>query len=71
MAYVATHTARQSGFVIGLTKLAKAIGTEIKNRRVYKSTYRELSALSAHELDDLGINRGDIARIAFEAAYGK
>ena len=40
-------------------------------RRVYRQTLRELNALSTRDLNDLGISRGMISRIAMEAAYGK
>lgn len=36
---------------------------------VYRTTVSELEALSARELDDLGINRGTIRAIAYKAAY--
>ena len=39
--------------------------------RVYRETVRELSALSARELADLGMNRSMITRAALDAAYGK
>ena len=37
---------------------------------VYRQTFNELSALSDRELADLGVARSEIARVAFEAAYG-
>ena len=37
-------------------------------RRVYNKTYAELNALSTRELDDLGISRSMISRLAHEAA---
>ncbi len=40
----------------------------LENRRVYLRTLRELSSCTDRELDDLGIARGDIYRIAREAA---
>lgn len=40
-------------------------------RRVYRQTYTELSNLTTRELDDLGIARSMIRRLATEAAYGK
>ncbi len=43
----------------------------LEKRRIYRQTVRELSALSTRELNDLGINRSMISRIAMEAAYGK
>ncbi|TVR44197.1 MAG: DUF1127 domain-containing protein [Rhodobacteraceae bacterium] len=38
-------------------------------RRVYNRTHAELSQLSTRELDDLGISRSMITRLAQEAAY--
>lgn len=38
--------------------------------RLYRRTFNELSGLSARELDDLGISRSSIRRIALESAYG-
>lgn len=35
-----------------------------KNWRRYNQTVRELSRLNNHELDDLGISRADIERVA-------
>jgi len=34
-------------------------------------TVRELNALTARDLDDLGINRSMITRLAHEAAWGE
>jgi len=39
--------------------------------RTYRNTLNELDALTARELEDLGINRSAIRQIALEAAYGK
>ena len=39
-------------------------------RAVYRQTVRELNALTTRDLDDLGINRTMITRLAREAAYG-
>jgi uncharacterized protein YjiS (DUF1127 family) len=36
--------------------------------RRYRETVRELQSLSPHELNDLGIRRGDISRLAREAS---
>lgn len=36
--------------------------------RRYRDTVRELQNLSTHELNDLGIQRGQIGRLAREAA---
>ena len=39
--------------------------------RTYRRTLNELSSLSKRELDDLGLNRSEIARVAMDAAYGR
>lgn len=39
-------------------------------RAVYRQTVRELSALTSRELNDLGLSRSMITRIAQEAAWG-
>jgi uncharacterized protein YjiS (DUF1127 family) len=44
------------------------VASRLKAYRKYQETYRELSRLSKRELDDLGIARADIARIARQAA---
>ncbi|MEN0079272.1 MAG: DUF1127 domain-containing protein [Pseudomonadota bacterium] len=38
--------------------------------RIYRQTYNELSALPTRDLDDLGIGRAEIKRLALEAAAG-
>ena len=40
----------------------------LENRRVYLRTLRELSSCTDRELHELGIDRGDIIRIARQAA---
>ncbi len=61
-------TARPSGlFVSFFAELRDSIA----RRRVYNKTYAELSQLSSRELDDLGISRSMISRLAYEAAYEK
>jgi uncharacterized protein YjiS (DUF1127 family) len=41
----------------------------LAKRRVYRATIFELSALSNRDLNDLGIPRSNIKRLAMEAAY--
>ncbi len=69
MAYVA-NTAKTSHSENALRGLFARISDRLARRRVYKRTYLELSNLSTRELDDLGISRAMITRLAFEAAYG-
>ena len=42
--------------------------TRYRRWRRYRETVRELESLSSHELNDLGINRGEISRLAREAS---
>ena len=54
-------------------KLSSVIDRIQDNRAraaVYRQTIRELNALTARDLADLGIHRSMISRIAHEAAYG-
>lgn len=54
-------------------KLSSVIARIQDNRAraaVYRQTIRELNALTARDLADLGIHRSMISRIAHEAAYG-
>ncbi|MFY0310269.1 DUF1127 domain-containing protein [Leisingera sp. D0M16] len=37
--------------------------------RLYRKTVSELSELSARDLADLGLNRSEIKRVAYQAAY--
>ena len=37
--------------------------------RLYRKTVNELSALSGRDLADLGLNRSEIKRVAYQAAY--
>ena len=46
----------------GYLKEAKEL---LIQREKSRQTYKELSALSDKELNDIGINRGDIQRIAY------
>lgn len=39
--------------------------------RAYRRTFAELSELSNYELNDLGINRSELTRVAYEATYGQ
>jgi uncharacterized protein YjiS (DUF1127 family) len=41
----------------------------LAKRKVYRATLFELSTLSDHDLNDLGIPRSNIKRLAMEAAY--
>lgn len=49
-------------------KWSEARRAERARREAYRRTANELSALTTRELDDLGIARSDIDRVALEAA---
>ncbi|WP_394328596.1 DUF1127 domain-containing protein [Rhodobacter xanthinilyticus] len=55
----------------GFTRFFAGLSEALARRKVYRQTLRELKALSARELADLGIHRSMITRVAQEAAYGK
>lgn len=47
---------------------ANTIMNRYRRWRRYRDTLRELSSLSTRELDDLGIRRSDIGRVARQAS---
>jgi uncharacterized protein YjiS (DUF1127 family) len=48
-----------------------ALADTWRRYRLFRQTYAELDALTTRELDDLGISRSMITRLAYEAAYGR
>ena len=60
----------ETGFS-GIASFFSGLKEAIARRKVYRQTLEELNALTARELDDLGLHRSMITRVAFEAAYGK
>ncbi|MEL7255140.1 MAG: DUF1127 domain-containing protein [Pseudomonadota bacterium] len=65
MAYTLENTAHRSNPIADiLTRLRSAIA----RRRTYSKVLGELSAMSNRELADLNLCRGDIRRLAREAA---
>ncbi|SEN59183.1 protein of unknown function [Gemmobacter aquatilis] len=71
MAYVNTSRIAHHGFADRLNTLVVEAKKFVARRAIFKQTQRELNALSARELADLGIHRSMITRLAQEAAYGK
>ncbi|MBT9244344.1 DUF1127 domain-containing protein [Gemmobacter fulvus] len=71
MAYVNSTRVAQMSFADRLSAAFDGVKQAIARRAIYKQTVRELNALSARELADLGIHRSMITRLAREAAYGK
>lgn len=66
-----TETFRGPGLLARLSDKFTALIEIWDQYRVYTRTYAELNALSTRELDDLGISRSMISRLALEAAYGQ
>ncbi len=75
MNYVLTNTSGAVGMAIAST-IGKAVsatmnvGETVKLNRQYRKTVSELSALSSHELADLGLTRSAIRATAYMAVYG-
>lgn len=55
---------RISAFFAGLNESRRRYG-------IYRQTLRELDGLSDRDLNDLGLHRAEVERVALEAAYGK
>ncbi|MEM7441078.1 MAG: DUF1127 domain-containing protein [Pseudomonadota bacterium] len=68
MATLTTNSTARFGTFAVIANAVSKFTTEVQRRRVQRTTRLELSRLSNRELDDLGISRGDINRIAFQAS---
>lgn len=44
---------------------------DLRSEMNYRETYKSLDRLSDRDLRDIGITRGDIHHIAYEASYGE
>ncbi|ETD87725.1 DUF1127 domain-containing protein [Rhodobacter capsulatus] len=67
MALVSDIRTTETGFSNFLASIREALA----RRKVYRQTLAELRSLSNRELNDLGMHRSMLTRIALEAAYGK
>ena len=69
-----TDTAASGFSLSALTERLTALRTDLSEKRaqrkIYRTTVRELGELSNRELADLGLSRGTIRSVAYEAAYG-
>ena len=45
-----------------------AIALKLRQRKAYRQTLNELFTMTARDLADLGLSRGDFRRLALEAA---
>lgn len=66
MAYISEA---QSGLMDRVRGFFADLNDRMARAKVYRTTFAELNALSGRELADLGINRTELRRIAYEAAY--
>lgn len=71
MALVQNISTIDSGIGGRVSALFASASDAWQRRRVYRQTLRELNSLTSRELNDLGLNRSLITRVALEAAYGK
>ena len=71
MAHATDIRIAQGGFGEWVRQSVELARHQLARRKLYKTTVRELRALSGRELADLGINRSMIRRLALEAAYGE
>ena len=69
MAFVSDISNFESGLVKKMWASLKTAREQASQRRAFRRTLEELSALSDRELDDMGIHRSMIREIAREAAY--
>jgi len=58
-------------FGASLREIFSAFKAKIAARRAFNRTVRELSSLTAAQLDDLGLNAGMIHSVAMDVTYGK
>lgn len=68
MAYVNTTNAPTTSFFARIGTAFDALATRYKNYRLYRETFEGLSALSNRELADLGLNRGELRQVSWDAA---
>ncbi len=71
MADAGNITDRRFAPAMRLGEVLAAVRQSYARHRVFIRTRRELQALTTAELDDLGLSRSMITRLAAEAAYGK
>ena len=63
--------AGQNSLAARFDDLLITLRTRLEQRKIYRETLRELMTLSDRELNDLGLNRSTIRRVAWQAAYDK
>lgn len=66
MQHILTQVNFLQSAISGLFDLIKDINEKHKIRARQRHAYKQLSALSNRELNDIGLSRGDIYSVAFE-----
>ena len=61
----------EGGISHRVSSFVKGVAARYAQHRLERQTFRELSALSDRELDDLGLNRSMLHAVAFEATHDK
>jgi len=70
MAYIHETHLGGVGFADHIVAALKSLSESVARYRLYRKTVSELSALSNHELEDLGLNRANLRSAAHTATYG-
>ncbi|MBO9398261.1 DUF1127 domain-containing protein [Shimia sp. R9_1] len=68
MAYAANSAPVAAPKASGFSAFIANLAERLRQYRVYRETYNELSALSDRELNDLGLSRSMIRRLAIDAS---
>lgn len=58
------------GVIAAIKNFFASVNESFVLARQYQETFNELSRLSNRDLNDMGIGRSDISRIAYDAVYG-
>jgi uncharacterized protein YjiS (DUF1127 family) len=69
MAYVASTPSVSAPKASGLSVVFAKAAERFRQYRVMRATYNELNQLSDRELNDLGLSRSMIRRLAIEASH--
>ena len=70
MAYDTT-THIEAGLFDRMVNAFRAFTAKNAQHRAFRKTVLELESLSSHELNDLGLIRGDILEVAYQSTFGK
>lgn len=71
MAFYTDALATRSNLLDRIATAFETAKADVAQRMEFRTTVRELSALTTRELNDLGISRSEIKRVAYDATYNK